>query len=115
VHELSIALSILEQAAEESVRRGGVRVAAIHLRLGVLSGVVKEALISAFQLAIERSDFEQCRLLVEEIPVSGYCANCQAESQVQSFACLQCVACGALVFDILRGKELEISALELMR
>ena len=34
MHELSIALSILDIAAEEAERRGGVGVAAIHLKLG---------------------------------------------------------------------------------
>ena len=43
MHELSIALSILDLAAEEAGRRGG-RVVAVHLKLGPLSGVVKEAL-----------------------------------------------------------------------
>ena len=54
MHELSIALSILDIVEEESARRGDAAVAAIHLRLGPLSGVVKEALLSAFELR-ERS------------------------------------------------------------
>ncbi len=50
MHELSIALSILDVAAEEAERQGNARVVAIHLRLGPLSGVVKGALLSAFEL-----------------------------------------------------------------
>ena len=42
MHELSIALSLLDLVAEEAGRRG-VRVAAVHLRLGPLSGVVRDA------------------------------------------------------------------------
>jgi Zn finger protein HypA/HybF involved in hydrogenase expression len=41
MHELSIALGILDVAGEEAQRHGG-RVAAIHLKLGPLAGVVKE-------------------------------------------------------------------------
>ena len=52
MHELSIALSILDLAAEEAERHGG-RVAAVHLRLGPLAGVVKDALVSAYDLARE--------------------------------------------------------------
>ena len=47
MHELSIAMSIIELAQEESERRG-VHVSAVHLKLGALSGVVKEALLGFF-------------------------------------------------------------------
>ncbi len=44
MHELSIAMSIVELAEEEAERRS-VQVNAVHLKLGALSGVVKEALL----------------------------------------------------------------------
>jgi len=47
VHELSIALSIIEGAEEELLRQGGGRLRAVHLKLGPLSGVVREALARA--------------------------------------------------------------------
>jgi hydrogenase nickel incorporation protein HypA/HybF len=68
MHELSIAISILEIAEEESEQRGNTAVEAIHLKLGAMSGVVKEALASAFELAVEQSAFPNCRLVIEEIP-----------------------------------------------
>jgi len=43
MHERSIAMSIIETVREEAERRG-VQVTAVHLRLGALSGVVKDAL-----------------------------------------------------------------------
>ena len=67
MHELSIALSILDFAAEEAERRGG-RVVAVHLRLGPLSGVVKEALLSAYELAREGTPLAAAALVVEEVP-----------------------------------------------
>ena len=39
MHELSIAMSIVEMAEEEAAKRR-VQVTAIHLKLGALSGVV---------------------------------------------------------------------------
>ena len=55
MHELSIAMSILDVAGEEVEHHGGARVEAIHIRLGPLAGVVKEALLSAYELASERT------------------------------------------------------------
>ena len=53
MHELSIALSIVELAEEEAERRG-VQVNAVHLKLGALSGVVKDALLSCYEMACRR-------------------------------------------------------------
>ena len=45
MHELSIAMSIVEMAEEEAEQRGA-QVNAVHLKLGALAGVVKGALFS---------------------------------------------------------------------
>jgi hydrogenase nickel incorporation protein HypA/HybF len=72
VHELSIALSILDLVGEEAERRG-VRVLAIHLKLGPLSGVVKEALLPAYDLARGGGPLAEARLMVEEAPLRARC------------------------------------------
>jgi hydrogenase nickel incorporation protein HypA/HybF len=113
MHELSVALSILDVAAEEAERHGSARVVAIHLRLGPLSGVVKEALLSAYELAREGSPLAQARLLVEEVPVVAYCPTCVAERPVVSILELCCSACATPTPEVVRGRELEIVALEL--
>jgi len=112
MHELSIALSILEIAGEEAERHGG-RVAAIHLKLGPLSGVVKEALLSAYELAREGSPLAGSQLLVEEVPVVAHCPTCAAERPVVSIQQLCCSDCGTPTPQIISGNELEIVALEL--
>jgi hydrogenase nickel incorporation protein HypA/HybF len=112
MHELSIALSILDVAAEEAQRRGHARVAAVHLKLGPLSGVVKEALLSAYELAREGSPLEAARLVIAETPVVAYCPTCAAERAVVSVQCLCCATCGTPTPEVAGGRELEIVALE---
>ncbi|HZW29601.1 MAG TPA: hydrogenase maturation nickel metallochaperone HypA [Isosphaeraceae bacterium] len=112
MHELSLALSILDIAEEQSQRHGG-RVAAIHLRLGPLSGVVKAALISAYDLAREGTPLERAELIVEEVPIAAYCPACAAERAPISVQELRCPACGAPTPEILRGRELDVVALEI--
>jgi hydrogenase nickel incorporation protein HypA/HybF len=113
VHELSIALSILDVAEEEAERRGGVHVEAIHFKLGTLSGLVKRALISAYELACEQTPFEGSRLIVEEVPVVVYCVQCQAERPVHSLQRFCCAACDTPASPVLQGRELQLAALEL--
>jgi hydrogenase nickel incorporation protein HypA/HybF len=113
MHELSIAMGILELTEEESEKRGGVHVDAIHLRLGPLSGVVKEALLSAWELASEQTEFESSRLVIEEVAIAVFCSKCQAERRVQSIQQMCCVECDTPSSEVLRGRELLVSALEL--
>jgi len=113
MHELSIALGILELSEEEADRRGGVHVDAIHVRLGPLSGVVKEALLSAWQLASEQTAFEESHLVIEEVPIAIFCSKCQAERPVQSIQQFCCVECDTPATEVVRGRELLVSALEL--
>ena len=113
MHELSIALSIIEGAEEEVERQGGGRVCAVHLKLGPLAGVVREALLFSYELACEGTLLEGSSLIVEEIPIRIYCETCGAEGDPVSGQCLHCARCGASACRVVKGAELELSALEL--
>ena len=67
MHELSIALSIIEGAEEELARHPGSRATAVHLRLGPLSGVVKDALLFSWDLACEGTQLEGAKLEIREM------------------------------------------------
>lgn len=115
MHELSIAMNILGIAEEESKRRGGVRVVAVHLKLGELSGVVKEALLSAFEIAREGSSLPDSKLIVEDVPIDVFCPRCDRETRAASPQLLQCVECGTPTGNVIRGRELEVAALEIVQ
>jgi len=113
VHELSIALGIVEVVSEELDRRGGGRVRSVHLRLGELSGVAKEALLSAFPLACEGSVLEGSALVVVDEPVRAWCPACEAAGPVSSISDRRCVRCGSVASDVVNGQEVEVTALEI--
>ncbi|HYV03439.1 MAG TPA: hydrogenase maturation nickel metallochaperone HypA [Blastocatellia bacterium] len=113
MHELSIALSIVEMACGEAESRGGVKIDAVHLQLGQLSGVVKEALLFSYDLACEGTRLEGSRLVIEEIAPVAYCPACRTQRALDSTGRLCCSVCGGLTPEILKGKELEVVALEI--
>lgn len=113
MHELSIALNILEIVTEEARRRGNARICAVHLRLGPLAGVVKNALLSAYELAREDTPLGAAELVIEEVPVRGFCPTCNTESAVISIQELCCRECGTPTAQIVSGQEMEIVALEI--
>ena len=112
MHEVSIAMSIVEMAEEEAQGHGG-QVSAVHLKLGALSGVVKEALLSSFEMACFDTPFAGCRLIIEEVPIVVFCSNCQARRTLTSAQWFCCPECGTPTAEILQGKDLEVVALEM--
>lgn len=100
-------------AQEESDERGGAGIEAIHVKIGPLSGVVSEALESAYDLARENTRFERCRLVIEDVPVVVYCPKCAAERPVRSLQWFCCAECDTPVLEVIHGRELQVSALEL--
>ncbi len=113
MHELSIALSMIEMATEEAERRGNARVYALHLKLGPLSGVVKDALLFSYEVACNGTLLEGSRLVIEDVPVVIYCGECRAEQHLESIQRFCCPVCGTLTSDVVRGRELEFVAMEI--
>ncbi|HSQ54857.1 MAG TPA: hydrogenase maturation nickel metallochaperone HypA [Gemmata sp.] len=111
MHELSIAIGIVDAAAGEAARRGEGRVVAVHLKLGELSGMVPEALQSAFELAREDSPLATAELVIEKVPVIAYCPTCETERRVR-FPELVCPDCKSATPEVVRGRELEVVAIE---
>jgi hydrogenase nickel incorporation protein HypA/HybF len=114
IHELSIVLSILEVAKEEAERQKAIQVQAIYLRLGLLSGVVKEALLFSYELACEGTIFEGSQLIIEELPILVYCSSCQQQGILASIQNFSCPFCDTPTYDILQGRELEVVGLEII-
>ena len=111
MHELSIAMGIVDAALEESARRG-VQVTAVHLRLGALSGVVKDALLFSWEVACQDTRLQGSQLVVEDVPVVVFCPQCNDQRTLTSVQSFTCPDCGAPTMDVRQGKELEVFALE---
>jgi hydrogenase nickel incorporation protein HypA/HybF len=112
MHELSIAMSLVDLAREEAERVQG-RVIALHIKVGRLSGVFKDALLSSYEMASYDTSLQGSQLIIEDVPIVIYCSQCRAESAVVSMQWLCCSVCSAPSSRILSGKELELVSLEM--
>ena len=66
MHELSIALSLIDAVCDELPRIGaGASVRSVRIRLGPESGVVADALTFAFDVAVADSPIAGARLEIE--------------------------------------------------
>lgn len=114
MHELSIALSIVEGAEEEAARCGAASVSSVHLRLGMMSGVVKEALLFAYEQACAGTVLEGSRLIIEDVPVLIECPTCAEPQSPHSLWELQCSTCDAPANGVVQGKDMQIFAMEVV-
>jgi hydrogenase nickel incorporation protein HypA/HybF len=112
VHELSVALSLVDAVCEKAGALGNVRVDAVFVRLGELSGVLKDALSFCFEVAAKGTAVEGARLEVEDVPVTVLCPRCSAERRLASVQHLRCPVCDEPTPDVIDGRELELAALE---
>jgi hydrogenase nickel incorporation protein HypA/HybF len=112
MHELSIALSMIEQIEFEAERHGGAVVETVYVRIGVLSGVDTQALSFAYEIARAGTSVANSRLEIETVPLSVYCPQCESTHcpDPQQITCPDCLTPPQ---EILAGRELEIRALEL--
>jgi hydrogenase nickel incorporation protein HypA/HybF len=112
MHELSIAMSIVDLAQEEMEQRG-VHVTGVHLKLGALSGVVKDALLSSYEMACYDTPLQGSRLVIEDVPIVVFCPTCETQRPISSVQLFCCSECGTPTSQILQGKELQVVALEI--
>jgi hydrogenase nickel incorporation protein HypA/HybF len=64
-------------------------------------------------MACDGTSLAGSRLIVEDIPLVIYCGACDARRSVDPNQWFSCSVCGAPTPEIVQGKELEVSALEI--
>lgn len=114
MHELSIAMSIVDLATEAANNNGGGKVEALYLKLGQLSGVVKDSLLFSWDLACAGTRIEGARLVIEDVPVTVHCSLCERERTLDSINNFACPVCGDPSTKVLGGRELQLSAMEIV-
>lgn len=112
VHELSIALGLLDDVAEAARAEGAERVCSVHVRIGALAGVVPEALRFSWDVACADSIAAGSELRVEEIPLVLFCEHCEQDVWPPPFTGFICPKCGGSAPRIVHGRELEIVGME---
>jgi len=93
MHEYSLIMSLLSRVEDETRRRGALRIHALAIRVGDLSGVDPDLLAGAYELAREGTSCASAELRLTRVPALWSCPGCRrpfAPGEV-----LRCTACGA--------------------
>ena len=101
----------LDQALDEAHKAGAQRALELRLRVGVLSGVVPEALQFAFEALSDGTPAAGATLTIEPVPARFWCEKCRQEfDSARSFP--ECPACGTPSRYLRSGRELELASME---
>ncbi len=112
MHELSLIASVFEVLEEQAREHGASRVTRVVLKVGTMSGVVPELLVSAFDIYKKETLAETARLDIVVVPVKLRCPDCAGEA-VREDADFSCAACGSRRVEIVEGRELIVERIEL--
>lgn len=111
MHELSIALSLIEQIEHVAAQHPGA-VRSAQIRIGVLSGVDCEALRFAWEIARAGTPFASTTLEIESVPLRVRCPVC-GSTHVAEMHSILCPRCVTPEQEILEGRELQLASLEI--
>lgn len=111
MHEISIIQSMLDIAFDQAQSQGANHIHQLNLKVGVLSGVVPEALKFAFDACTKDTIAGDAKLDIEWIKAVCYCRQCHAEFSPHDWVYI-CPRCERLSPEICQGRELQLVSLE---
>lgn len=110
MHELSIALSIIDLAEEETRRQNGSSILELELELGPFSGVEHEGLKFALETIVTDTMLQQAIIRFVETTAESVCKDCMHSFQPNSLYA-PCLHCGSHRTTLVKGNELRIKSI----
>jgi hydrogenase nickel incorporation protein HypA/HybF len=108
VHELSLCQAIAGAAADHA---GGRRVVVVRLRIGHFRQVVPETLTYCWELHVQGTSLDGCRLDVDYIPATIACSTCRSTTTLE-MPVLMCGTCGGRQVELITGEEFMIESID---
>jgi hydrogenase nickel incorporation protein HypA/HybF len=112
MHELSIAIEIVEIATEEALKANASGVSKLELSIGKLSGIMPDALEFAMEEAVKNSMLEHVKVVYHYIDAKAACQECCNEFHTDDYFKV-CPACNSMNTYFIQGKELNIKSIDI--
>jgi len=112
MHELSIAMSILDIVTEYAEKEKAREVTEIEIEIGSLSGIVSDSLVFALEIACKNTISENAEIKIIEIKAEAKCKHCHKIFELENYF-MQCPECQNSGYELLTGKELQVKSLKI--
>jgi len=109
MHELSIAMSIIETVEENARSRNATIIREVELEVGELSGIEFDALDFAFKNAPQNPLFKNTDFKILKIKPLAHCLKCKHKFETNHYA-TPCPKCQSNHTELIKGNELRIKS-----
>jgi len=111
MHELSLAMSLVELAESETIRSGSTAIISVDVLIGRLAGIDPEALKFMLDLSKKNTLLDHAFINFELVNGKGRCRACHSEFPVDTLAPV-CPGCHGISIEVTGGDELRIVSME---
>jgi hydrogenase nickel incorporation protein HypA/HybF len=112
MHEASIAISLIKTVSDLCQQEGYNSIESVRIKVGKAAGILPDALLFAFDMAKAGTLASQAELIIEYIPLGGFCRECGSEFESEERYIFSCPDCKSNTIKITRGDELQIVDME---
>ena len=107
MHELSLALEVLDLATKETRKNNVSSVLEMEIEVGTLSGVEAETFQSALEMIVKGTLLENSMIQINRKPAIGSCYDCNNDFEM-SERMAKCPVCRSYPSKITGGEEFRI-------
>jgi hydrogenase nickel incorporation protein HypA/HybF len=111
MHEASIAQSLLDITNETANQNNAKKVIKVFVTIGKLQAIEPDSLLFAFDALKEGTIANDAKLIITEVPITGYCFDCKTTSEYDSYI-FNCKNCSSNNVELQSGEELLITEIE---
>ena len=110
MHEMSIALSIIDLATDQARKAEAEKINEIELDIGTMSGIELEALNFAMEIAVKDTMLEDATVKVNRIEAISECLECGHVFDSEGFIS-HCPKCREVNTKIIKGREMLVKSI----
>ena len=110
MHELSIAVGVLDSALRAAEQAGATRVEAVEVEVGAMRQVVPEVLRVAWEAVRAETLADGAVLTIEEVPAHAQCRQCGECFQPDVEYSFLCPHCDQADVRIVRGNDIVLKS-----
>ncbi len=113
MHEMSVVQALVKQCEKEAKKNGAKKILAIHIKIGVLSGIEIHFLESAYDIFKIGTICEEAILHVEKQPIVVKCQDCEKTSILEKYEFV-CPVCKSSELKVVDGEDMMLMKLEMV-
>lgn len=114
MHEVSIALGIVDKLTMIAQENNAKKIITVNLKIGKMSGIVTDSLKFVFD-AIKREYpvLSSAEVLIDEVPLEYECNECKKSFEAEGIYFPSCPECKTYNLKLISGAEMNIENVEL--